>query len=63
MKRKNAQPQFKEIMESSVYPKETSDRFQSLVYRAFNSGMISESKASALLNISQGDLRTSNSAI
>jgi len=63
MKRKNAQPQFKEIMESSVYPKETSDRFQSLVYRAFNSGMISESKASALLNIPQGDLRRPNSAI
>ncbi len=63
MKKKNALPQFKEIMERSVYPKETSDRFQSLVYRAFNSGMISESKASALLNIPQGDLRGPNSAI
>lgn len=63
MKRKNAQLQFKEIMESTVYPKETSDRFQSLVYRALNSGMISESKASALLNIPQGDLRRANSVI
>lgn len=63
MRRKNSQPGFKALMESSVYPKETSNRFQSLVLRAFNSGMISESKASALLNIPQNDLRRVNSVI
>lgn len=64
MKRKNSQPSFKAIMESSVYcMKETSDRFQSLVYMALNKGMISESKASALLNVPQETFRNANSAI
>lgn len=63
MKRKNSQPDFKAKMENSVYPEESTNRFQSLVYRAFNSGMISESKASSLLNIPQDELRRVYSVI
>ena len=63
MKRKNKQPEFRYEMEKSLYPPETSDRFERLVYRAFTSGMISESKASSLLNIPHDEFRRENTVI
>ena len=47
---KNQNPAFKKLVERSTYHEEQSTRFESLVYRALASELISYSKASVLLN-------------
>ena len=51
-RKKNASAEFKRAAEQSLYPKESADRFNRLVYRALASEVISASKAAALLNTS-----------
>ena len=46
---KNRKPQFKQLVEKSLYPDEQSYRFSSLVYRALSSELITVSKAASLL--------------
>lgn len=48
---KHTRPDFKALMETSLYPEESSGRFKSLVYRALSSDVITVSKAAALLNV------------
>ena len=50
-KRKNADSKIKEQFELSIYPKEYSERFERLVYKALSSELISDGKAAALLNV------------
>ncbi|MBO4394029.1 MAG: ImmA/IrrE family metallo-endopeptidase, partial [Spirochaetales bacterium] len=49
--RKNRNPDYKKLIENSVYPKENSSRFERLVYQALSKDMISTSSAASLLNI------------
>lgn len=56
-KKKNALPDFKKAVESSLYPMEHTCRFERLVYRALASDVISCSKAAALLDKSVNDVR------
>lgn len=56
-KKKNALPEFKKNVESSLYPMEYTCRFERLVYRALASEVISFSKAAALLDKSVNEVR------
>lgn len=56
-KKKNALPNFKNDVESSLYQLEHTDRYERLVYRAVASDMITISKASDLLEMSVTDVR------
>lgn len=48
--RKNSDKSFKDEVEKTLFPEETSDRFARLVYKALACDMITISKAAALLN-------------
>lgn len=48
--KKNSDPKFKLDVEKSLFQNETSQRQESLVYQAFNNGIISSSRAAELLN-------------
>lgn len=54
---KNQRPDFKALMEQSLYPQESSGRFKSLVYRALSDELITVSKAAGLLNTSVENVR------
>ena len=54
---KNQNPAFKEQVEKSTYHEEVSTRFESLIYRALASELITYSKASVLLNESINVIR------
>ena len=54
---KNKQPQFKQMIEQSLYPNEKSLRFSSLVYKALSCELITISKAASLLNQSVEQVR------
>ena len=54
---KNRNERFKDIIEQSLYPKEKSYRFQSLVYKALSNELISISKAATLLSQSVEQVR------
>jgi Zn-dependent peptidase ImmA (M78 family)/transcriptional regulator with XRE-family HTH domain len=56
-KKKNANPQFKEAVETSLYPMENTCRFERMVYRALASEMITFSKAAALLDKPVSEVR------
>ena len=56
-KKKNALPEFKEAVETSLYPMEHTCRFERLVYRALASEAITYSKAAALLDKSVNEVR------
>ena len=56
-KKKNALPEFKKKVESSLYPMEYTCRFERLVYRALASEVISISKAAAFLDKSVNEVR------
>lgn len=61
--KKNKYPEFKNLVNASRYPHETSDRFASLVFRAISDEIISISKASALLGYSVEKVKSSLSYI
>ena len=48
--KKNRNPEFKALVEQSLYPKESTHRFKSLVYQALSNDLISISNASSILN-------------
>lgn len=49
-KKKNFDKRLRKCIEEGIYPKESSKRLESLVYRALSCGIITSSKASVLLN-------------
>jgi Zn-dependent peptidase ImmA (M78 family)/DNA-binding XRE family transcriptional regulator len=55
--KKNANPNFKEIVENSRFEEKKPERFTSLVFKAVASDIISTSKAATLLNSSIEDVR------
>lgn len=57
LKEKGREAEFKAIIEESIYPKEESFRFISLVYKALSSELITISKAANLLNQSVEQVR------
>lgn len=56
-KKKNAVPDFKKAVETTLYPMEHTYRFERLVYRALASEVVSYSKAAALLDKSVNEVR------
>lgn len=55
-KKKNCQPPYKEFVEKSRCIEEDTNRFESLVYRAYTNDLISGSKAADLLNIPESEI-------
>ena len=55
--RKNKDARFKQIIDESRIGDEKSDRFESLVYKAYAGEIISLSKAASLLQIPESDIR------
>ena len=55
--RKNKDARFKQIIDESRIGDEKSDRFESLVYKAYAGDIISLSKAASLLQVPESDIR------
>lgn len=55
--RRNTDPRFRQIIDESRIKDETSDRFESLVYKAYASELISLSKAATLLQVPESSIR------
>lgn len=56
--KKNQYPELKKEIQQSRFPKETSSRFASLVFRAISKEIISFSKASSLLEVSIAEVKS-----
>ncbi len=56
--KKNQYPEHKKYIQESRYPKETSDRFVSLVFRAISDEIISISKAAVILRKPVGEVKS-----
>ena len=54
---KNRSPEFKKMVEKSLYPSEVSNRFNRLVYNALSNELITVSKAASLLHQSVEQVR------
>lgn len=54
--KKNSFPEYRSLIEKSIYPPETTSRFEKLVYQALSRELISTSNAAALLNLSIADV-------
>lgn len=54
--RKNANPNYKKLVEQSLFEEIPTNRFQTIVYKALAQGLISTSKAAFLLNMSVNDV-------
>lgn len=55
-KKKNYNPKLREYVEREVFPREHSKRLESLVYRALSTGVITSSRAAALLGVPVHDV-------
>lgn len=62
-RRKNSNIEQRRVIDQSLYPNEESTRFERLVFRALSSSLISESKASSLLNMPLSQVRNEMSMI